>query len=312
MPLLEDEKRSQIGVKEALSNTKKPWRLLEHISTLSSGQDDHGRPQRPYYIATRSDTDKLWIIGFEISQSSSDFVKKLETDFNVYDGTQLVSFSAILSPPHRGSLYRNVVVAPFLLHGSLLRVAVVWQLWAERINNSKPELYYYDLYKTSNDISSPHLRSGYIQGRRISSLGWRIGGLCASSPVRKMGCGTPSSYYRKDQPALGGMELVQHPGEFGTCDEQRLIVWGPSKRVFTTRITLITFYLRFADPKRMEYLKSRCRRFAPNGRLNGVQDSINEVCACSLHDQGYRVVLPYIWRRRALQENGLPTLMQWV
>ena len=93
-----------------------------------------------------------------------------------------------------------------------------------------------------------------------------------------MGYGTPSSYYRKDQTALGGMKLVQYPGEFGTCDEQKLIVWGPSKRVLTTRITLIAFYLRFANAKRMEYLKSRCRGFAPNGRLNSVQDSINEVC----------------------------------
>ena len=176
MSWLEDEKGSQTGIKEAPPDTNKPWRLLEHISTLSSGHDDHGRPQRPYYIATRSDTDELWIIGFKISRSGSDFVKRSETDFNTYDGTQLISFSAILSPPHRGSLYRNLVVAPSLLHGSLLRVAVVWQLSAERTNSSKPELYFYNLYKTPDGISSPHLRSGYIQGKRVSSLGWRIGG----------------------------------------------------------------------------------------------------------------------------------------
>ena len=309
--LLEEEKSSLAITKEAPSDSKKPWRLLEHISTLISGHDEYGKPQRPYYVATRSDTDELWIVGFDLSQSGSGFVNRLETDFNTYDGTQPIAFSAILSPPHLGSLYRNVAVAPSLLHDSLLRVAVVWQLYNRRITNSPPELYYYDLYKTPDGISSPHMRSGYIQAKRVSSLGWWKGGICESSPVRTMRyCST--SYFDETPNALGGMELVQHPGEFRNCDEQKLIVWGSSIRNDTTRVTLTMFDLRYADPKRMEFVKHRCRRFAPCGKQNGMQESINDVCACSLHDQGYRVVLPDLWSKEEPKAKALPTLMQWL
>lgn len=312
VPLLENEEMRLPGQKEASSSSKKPWRILKHIPSLVSGLDAYDEPQRPYYIATRSDTDELWILDFDTSQSGSVFVRRQEADFDAYDGTQPIRYPVMISPPHLGSLYRNVVVAPSLLHDSLLRVAVVWQLWTQRITNSPPELYYYDLYKTPDGISSPHMRSGYIQGKRVSSLGWQIGGLCGSSPVRKMRYNSESPYYDEAAAELGGMELTQNPGEFRDCDEQKLVVWGPSERVNTTRITLTIFDLSYADPKRMEYMKRQYNRLAPSGRQNTVQESTNQVCACSLHDHGYRVVLPDLWRREAPKDKALPTLMQWL
>lgn len=307
-----DEENSQPVIKKALSNSKKPWRLLGHIPSLTTGHDNHGRPQRPYYIATRSDTDELWIIGFDTSQSGADFVQRLETDFDAYDGTHRIYSSVNLSPPHLGSLYRNVAVAPSLLHDSLLRVAVVWQLWTQRTTNSPPELYYYDLHKTPDGISSPHINSGYTQGKRVSSLGRRMGGLSQSSPVRKMRYDTESSYFDEASMALGGLELIQIPGEFRDCEEQKLIAWGLSETVDTNRIRVTMFDLSYSDPKRMEYVKHLCARFAPYGRQNGVQESISDVCACSLHDHGYHVVLPDLWPGEAPKDQGPPTWTQWL
>ena len=309
--LLEEGKSSLAVRKEAASSSKKPWRLLLHISTLSSGHDEHGKPQRPYYVAARSDTDELWIVGFDVSQSGSGFINGLETDFSTYDGIQSIASSAILSPPHQGSLYRNVVVAPSLLHDSLLRVDVIWQLRTQTMTDSSPELYYYDLYKTPNGISLPHMKYGYIQGKRISSLGWRIGGFCESSPKNMRSDNTPA-YFNDAQFTLGGMELIQSPGRLRDCEEQKLVVWGPSNRDDTNQVTLFIFDLSYADPKKMEYMKKQCTGFTPSGRPNSAQESFNEVCACSLHDHGYRVVLPDLWQREAPGEKALPTLMRWL
>ncbi|KAI4126779.1 MAG: hypothetical protein LQ347_004838 [Umbilicaria vellea] len=139
-----------------------------------------------------------------------------------------------------------------------------------------------------------------------------MGGLSQSSPVRRLRYGTESSYLIQFPMALGGLELIQISGEFRDCEEQKLIVWGPSEMVETNRIKVTMYDLSYSDPKRMEYVKHRCARLAPYGRQNGVQESINDVCACSLHDHGYRVVLPDSWRGEAPKDKVLPTWTQWL
>lgn len=305
MSLPGDEENSQPVITKAPSNSKKPWRLLEHIASLTIGHDDQGRAKRPYYIATRSDTDELWIVRFDTSQSDADLLQRLETDFDAYDETYRIHCSAILSPPHLGSLYSNVVVAPSLLHDSLLRVAVVWHLWTQRITNLAPELYYYDVHITPNGKDSAY------QGKRVSSLGRWTGGLSRFSPVRRMRYDTGTPYFDEALMALGGLELIQDPGELRDCEEQKLIVWGPSEIVDINRITLTIFDLSYSDPRKMDFVKHRC---APLHRQqkNGVQESINKVCACSLHDHGYRIVLPDLWQGQTTKDKVLPTWTQWL
>ncbi len=218
----------------------------------------------------------------------------------VRDGREVVTALALIVPPKDKWIYRNVAVASSTVP---TRVAVIWQ---ENVGDHQhTELYFHDIpsvvfYRT--EIEGPAAqRDTYLQrltdpesappseepestglfvnvyGRRVRSSGWQMGGIHASSPVWDLPLAETSRYSLDAQRELGGLQI----------DSQKYIVWGPAE----SDVCSISFiFFDFAIASDTQLLSNRVR----NGQdyLESRAEYHFTHCACSLHDDGYNIVLP--------------------
>ena len=208
--------------------------------------------------------------------------EQLANDDIVSDGEM-----AVLSQPHLDSVYRNVATALIASMPGIVRVAVIWQV--KHDEDRRTELYIYDISQQivyerythcigQRSISgSPEPTHDFsnlprIQGKRITSLNPRWGGIHPSSPII-----TPKRL--QEEASVGGLQLphtVKTPDSHPYIRQyQKCFVWGPVVSGNTLTIECKVLDLSFSDPKRMD----------PKSRLN---------CACALHDDGFRITLPSV------------------
>lgn len=217
---------------------------------------------------------------------------------------------ALLSCSRPNSLYKNVAVAPSAITDGSTRVAIVWQ--TADLERPISELYIYDISKavyhecyrtysqnisdsvctTEEGISENTIPRScrLVWGKRVTSLDQHMGGIHTLSPLYQL------ASLRKM--AMGGLQ-IPHTAENQeayprTVRYQKCFVWGPATSGGEcTRISLKVFDFSFTDQQRMRSLMTysagggwrRDKRFH-NIALNAFH------CACALHDEGFRIVLP--------------------
>lgn len=217
---------------------------------------------------------------------------------------------ALLSCSRPNSVYKNVAVAPTAITDGSIRVAIVWQ--TADLEEPISELYIYDISEavyygscrtyrqnildsvctTLEGISeSTILRScRLVWGKRLTSLDQHMGGIHTFCPLNQLAS--------LPEMAMGGLQ-IPHTAENQeayprTVRYQKCFVWGPATSGGEcTRISLKVFDLSFTDQQRMRSLMTysvgggwrRDKKFH-NICLNAFH------CACALHDDGFRIVLP--------------------
>ena len=227
-------------------------------------------------------------------------------------GNHFFTGIALLSCPWPNSIYRNVAVAPTTIKDGSIRVAIVWQT----AYREKPisELYIYDIpeavYYESCRANSQNISDSVsttleiikegtvsrscclVQGKRVTSLDQRMGGIHTSSPIYQLAS--------PQMTAMGGLQ-IPHTTENQEAyprnvQYQKCFVWGPTTSGGEcTQISLKIFDFSFTDQQRMNLLMTygvetgwrRDKKFH-NIALNSFH------CACALHDDGFRIVLPDI------------------
>ena len=191
-------------------------------------------------------------------------------------------------------------------HGSN-RVAIVWQ--TTDFENPVSELYIYDIPEVvyyeqceacsrtipdspsiplegiSGGTISQHCR--LVQGKRVMSLDQHMGGVHTFSPL-----------YQSAGPkeiALGGLQILHtfdnQEAYPKNVQYQKCFVWGPvfSQDGECTQISMKVFDLSFADRQRLNSFFE----WKPDRKYHNIAlDAFH--CACALHDDGFKIVLPDI------------------
>ncbi len=217
----------------------------------------------------------------------------------------------ILLRPRSDCLYRNIAIAPVSMRCGVVLVAIIWQRWDDERRIS--ELYLYevptvDLKSCSSRGSLPASSMSLIlakrfanltaiQGKRITSLNDGLGGIHPSSPVWDLvTCETTKEKLQREM-ALGGLQICvslgnqdNHPRNL---QYQKCFVWGPVARRETLSIDCKIFDFSFADRQRLQLMLSHGIpiREVPE-HLRSLPGMRHSHCACGLHDDGFRVVLP--------------------
>lgn len=194
-----------------------------------------------------------------------------------------------------------------ILH-EFVRVAIIWQ----QRSSDKPlaELYIYDvplhlIYGPSwvsdgsltfigNPDDIDDLSNYYVvQGKRVTSLDPRVGGVHRCSLLWDLSRGEGDEMPLPKQASLGGLQFPHGVGSrdssmsyYPKIQYQKCFLWGPGGNTQSTSIMCKIFDFSFAHPARLH------RR---DGL--GIQSLIwiNERhCACALHDESFRILLPSV------------------
>ena len=127
-----------------------------------------------------------------------------------------------------------------------------------------------------------------VQGKRVSSLSRRIGGIHSASPL--------SGIATREQAALGGLQLphtsTNQEAYPRNVQYQKCFVWGLSDDD-NYQISCQIFDFSFADPQRLRLLTNDGIQVRHQPTARHFISALNALhCACRLHDDGFRVVLP--------------------
>lgn len=218
--------------------------------------------------------------------------------------------TALLSRPRPNSAYRNFEIAPTVTKDGIIRVAIVWQ--TTYLDESIHELYIYDIPEAvyyepcksynhntvekasikAEDVNegaiSPYCR--LIQGKRVTSLDQYMGGIHPHSPLYELAS--------PQEKALGGLQLA-HMTEYQdtyprNVQYQKCFIWGPTtSEEECTRISLKVFDFSFADPQRLHLFTAHGPKPGEPRDQTYHHIALKSLhCACALHDDGFRIVLP--------------------
>ena len=126
-----------------------------------------------------------------------------------------------------------------------------------------------------------------VQGKRLMSLDQHMGGVHTVSPLYQ--------FAGSKEIAMGGLQVlhtIENQEAYPrNVQYQKCFVWGPvfSQEGECTQISMKVFDLSFADSQRSNSFSS----WRPDRRYhNIVMDAFH--CACALHDDGFKIVLPDI------------------
>lgn len=129
-----------------------------------------------------------------------------------------------------------------------------------------------------------------IQGKRVTSLNQYMGGIHPHSRLYQ--------FASPQEKALGGLQLP-HTTEYQdtyprNVQYQKCFIWGPAtSEAECTKISLKVFDFSFADPQRLHLLTAHGAN--PGQRRDQTYHHIalkSLHCACALHDDGFRIVIP--------------------
>lgn len=144
----------------------------------------------------------------------------------------------------------------------------------------------------AEDLSKGAILQPYrlIQGKRITSFDQYMGGIHPSSPLFRLA--SPQEI------AVGGLQFP-HTTEYQenyprNIQYQKCFVWGPAtSEAECTQISLKIFDFSFADPQRLRSLTAYGAKAGQRRDQTFHHIALNSLhCACALHDDGFRVVLP--------------------
>lgn len=219
---------------------------------------------------------------------------------------------AFLAPPRGGLVFRNIAVLATLNRERECMVGIIWQERSLKLFRS--ELYIYTVASRNpigpDQIGAPAIfmpitpfldSSGEfkpcvdVQGKRITSLEPRFGGVHQASPLRDLPRNNAVSRSWSDEDALGGLRFVNHGDTHvspAVSPSQAVLVWGSSH--VDPDVKLRIFDLSFGDPARLRTIQ---RLAGLGGGRGKAYRSIH--CACALHDEGIRVTLPDTWCKAA-------------
>lgn len=220
--------------------------------------------------------------------------------------------TALLSRPRPNSAYKNVSVAQTVTKDGNIRVAIVWQ--TTDLEKPISELYIYDIQEAvyyepcksynHNIMENPStetedLSEGaipqpcrLIQGKRVTSLNQYMGGMHPHSPLYQLAS--------PQETALGGLQFPHTTENQETYPRnvqyQKCFIWGPTtSEAECTQISLKVFDFSFADPQRLHSLTAYGAKAGQRRDLSCHSIELNSLhCACALHDDGFRIVLPDI------------------
>lgn len=270
--------------------------------------------RKPRFLAEQRKTGNIYVV-MEVGPSerpsryashaqSMSLSDGFESDNHRFTGIALLCCS------RPNSVYKNVAVAPTAITDRSIRVAIVWQ--TADLEKSITELYIYDISKaayngfcgtysqnisdsvctTPEGISERTISRScrLVWGKRVTTLDHHMGGTHTFSPLYQLAS--------LPEIAMGGVQ-VPHTAENQeayprTVRYQKCFVWGPATSGGEcTRISLKVFDLSFTDQQRMSSLMTygvgsgwRRDKLFHNITLNAFH------CACALHDDGFRIVLP--------------------
>ena len=212
---------------------------------------------------------------------------------------------ASISSSNKDCVFQNIAASPSTGSEDVVRFTVIWQNCSQN-GQQRPELYIYDVPTsifsaeqlhqkrnqpaTSSGQSSTTHGLPAIHGKRMTSLNPGIGGIHPHSPLWETTAAAQTSTAQyKRQAVLGGLHMTtEGPPKhsfLNRSEQPRCLVWGPS----TTGITLSIFHLdstRRDFPPRSDIF---CGTHHPDAII---YQPLNHLCACHLHDYGYRVALP--------------------
>lgn len=285
---------------------------LRHVC-FSDGLRRHTEPR---FLAEHTETGNIHVVT-EVDPSekhpqsasyshSNSLPNGFKSGYHCFTGT------ALLSPPRPNSVYKNVAVAPSTIKDGSIRAAIVWQ--TTDLENPISELYIYDLPEaiyyepcraynqgTSENVSATvnHPSEGttprpcrLVQGKRVTSLDQHMGGTHPSSPLHQ--------HASAQEIALGGLQLPHTPGNQDTYPRnvqyQKCFIWGPAgPEAECTRVSFRIFDFSFADPQHLHTLSAHGLRARQRRDMTPNKIMLNSLhCACALHDDGFRIVLPDI------------------
>ena len=229
---------------------------------------------------------------------------------------EVVTAVALIVPPKGRWIYRNVAAASFT---GPARVAVIWQ---ENVRDHQhTELYLHEIpivildrrreegtaeqrdaylrrLKMSEPVPLPETldASGLffnVYGRRVQSLGWQMGGVHASSPIWDLPTARTSRHSLEVQQELGGLQITL--GSNGPRDEfmnsRKCFIWGPAESD-EHHVSLVIFDSKYEGAAKVS------TNYRLEGKLMSQSNAENPPeyhyrnCACTLHDDGYNIVLP--------------------
>ena len=220
--------------------------------------------------------------------------------------------TALLSRPVSNSAYKNVSVAQTVTIDGNIRVAIIWQ--TTTLEKPISELYIYDIPEAvyfepcksynHNTIEDPSTEAGdltegalpqpsrLIHGKRITSLDQSTGGIHPHSPLYQLAS--------PQETALGGLQFPHTTENQDTFPRniqyQKCFVWGPAtSEAPCTQISFKVFDFSFADPQRLHSLTAYGAETGQHPDQSCRRIELNSLhCACALHDDGFRIVLPDI------------------
>ena len=220
--------------------------------------------------------------------------------------------TALLSRPRPNSAYKNVSVAQTVTKDGNTRVAIVWQ--TTDLEKPISELYIYDIPEAvyygpcksynHNTTETPSTEAGdlgegappqpcrLIQGKRVTSLDQYMGGIHPQSPLYQLAS--------PQETALGGLQFPHTTENQDTFPRniqyQKCFIWGPTtSEAACTQISLQVFDFSFADPQRLHSLTASGAKAGQRRDQSSHSIELNALhCACALHDDSFRIVLPDI------------------
>ena len=290
---------------------------LRHVC-FSEGLRQHAEPR---FLAELAETGNIYIIvevdrSKKPSQCASSSLSKSSSD-NSEGSNQYFTGIALLSRPQLNMVHKNIAIAPTSIKDGTTRVAVIWQTTS--LEKPRSELYIYDFPEAmyyepcrsydpasletvpatagvldEDAIPRPHR---LVQGKRVTSLSQHMGGTHPSSPLYQLT--TPQDI------AMGGLQLPHTYENQDTYPRnlqyQKCFAWGPGiSETNCTKISFRIFDFSFADPQRLHSIiehgiGSWQRRNDSHHNIALHKIALKAVhCACGLHDDGFRILLPDI------------------
>lgn len=210
----------------------------------------------------------------------------------------------ILLHPYDNCIFRNIAIAPVTTRHGTVRVAIIWQ--SRDVENRRLELYIYDVPEAcchgdhGASSESPRATLGdfpdhrVVQGKRVTSINHQMGGIHPSSPVWGLASTAAAKETLQRECALGGLQVPHSISDQDSFPHnlqyQKCFVWGPVENQETVSIQCKIFDFSFADPHRLKSMISKTAYHSEAWRYLPEMNRLH--CACALHDDGFRIVLP--------------------
>ena len=285
---------------------------LRHVC-FSEGLRQHTEPR---FLAELAKTGNIYVIAEadrseKPSQCASSSLSKSSPDDSQRSNHYFTGI-ALLSRPQLNMVHKNIAIASTSIRDGTIRVAVIWHTTS--LEKPRSELYIYEIPETmyyetcrSYDAAIPEIvpatagaldegsiphPHGLVQGKRVTSLSQHMGGTHPSSPLYQLT--TPQDI------AMGGLQLphtVENQDTYPrNLQYQKCFVWGPgTSETNCTKISFKIFDFSFADPQRLHTIIEH--GIGSWQRRNESPHTIAYKalhCACGLHDDGFRILLPDI------------------